>query len=116
MVGLIAAGGWWFLYRRTARPGGPLVGTPAAPADDLAAMSPKELDELANQLLVTTDDAVRDSEQELGFAEAQFGEAEAAPFGDAIVGAKADLKAAFTLRQQLDDDDAGGSPRPAGGC
>ncbi len=104
VVGLIAAAGWWFLYRRSARPGGPVVGTPAAPGDDLAAMSPKELDELANQLLVTTDDAIRDSETELGFAQAQFGEEEAAPFKDALVGAKADLKAAFTLRQQLDDD------------
>jgi len=104
VVGLIAAGGWWFLYRRTARPGGPIVGTPAAPGDDLAAMSHRELDELANRLLVTTDDAIRDSETELGFAQAQFGEEEAAPFREALVAAKADLKAAFTLRQQLDDD------------
>ena len=66
-------------------------------------MSDDDLNAEANRLLLATDDAVRDSEQELGFAEAQFGEAASAPFGTAIAAAKDDLRAAFEIRQQLDD-------------
>ena len=71
--------------------------------DDLSRLSDKDLDALANSLLLQADDAVRDSEQELGFAQAQFGDEAAAPFAAALDGAKADLRGAFTIRQQLDD-------------
>ena len=47
-------------------------------------MSDDDLNAEANRLLLASDDAVRDSEQELGFAQAQFGEAAAAPFEVAI--------------------------------
>ena len=106
IVALIAVAGWWFLYgrRRPAGTGGVAGTGPAgAPVDDIAAMKTPDLEKLANQALVQTDDAVRDSEQELGFAQAQFGDAEVAPFQAAITGAKGDLAAAFKLRQQLDD-------------
>ncbi len=66
-------------------------------------MSDEDLNAEANSLLLATDDAVRDSAQELGFAEAQFGATEAATFGAAIEAAKDDLRAAFEIRQQLDD-------------
>ncbi len=109
IVGLIAVAGWWVLYGRK-RPaadgtaGAGTVGTSAgAPVDEIAAMKTPDLEKLANQALVATDDAVRDSEQELGFAQAEFGDAEVAPFQAAIEGAKGDLAAAFKLRQQLDD-------------
>ncbi|MER5686525.1 TPM domain-containing protein [Streptomyces sp. NPDC002205] len=62
-----------------------------------------ELDAHARQALVETDDAVRTSEEELGFATAQFGEEAAAPFTEAVTFAKGELTAAFRLRQQLDD-------------
>lgn len=62
-----------------------------------------ELDAHAKQALVETDDAVRTSEEELGFATAQFGEEAAAPFTEAVTFAKGELTAAFRLRQQLDD-------------
>ncbi|MEU1214037.1 TPM domain-containing protein [Streptomyces sp. NPDC005790] len=62
-----------------------------------------ELDARAKEDLVDTDDAVRTSEEELGFATAQFGEEQAAPFASAVQHAKAGLTAAFRLRQQLDD-------------
>ena len=108
-VAFIAAFGWWFLYgrKRPAADGTAGAGTPGAsggaPVDEIAAMKTPDLEKLANQALVATDDAVRDSEQELGFAQAEFGDAEVAPFQAAIAGAKADLAAAFRLRQQLDD-------------
>ncbi|WP_420082364.1 TPM domain-containing protein [Streptomyces sp. JL4002] len=62
-----------------------------------------ELDGRAKALLVETDDAVRTSTEELGFASAQFGEEAAEPFTQAVAHAKDELTHAFRLRQQLDD-------------
>ncbi|WP_326658173.1 TPM domain-containing protein [Streptomyces sp. NBC_00385] len=62
-----------------------------------------ELDARAKETLVATDDAVRTSDEELGFATAQFGEEAAAPFTEAVTYAKGELTTAFRLRQQLDD-------------
>jgi uncharacterized membrane protein YgcG/BMFP domain-containing protein YqiC len=94
IVGLLAVAGWWFLYGRKPR---------GAAVDDIAAMKTPDLEKLANQALVETDDAVRDSEQELGFAQAEFGDDAIAPFQAAITGSKSDLAASFRIRQQLDD-------------
>ncbi|MFC9943761.1 TPM domain-containing protein [Streptomyces pratensis] len=82
-----AAGGW-----------GSEAGAAAEPRVPLP-----ELDARAKGDLVDTDDAVRTSEEELGFATAQFGEEAAAPFAEAVRHAKDELTAAFRLRQQLDD-------------
>jgi hypothetical protein len=96
--------GWWLLSgRRRGDRGRPIAGGPEGPNSDLAALPPKELDELANRILVDTDDAIRDSDQELGFAQAQFGDDAAARFVAAIAAARDDLKNAFTIRQRLDD-------------
>ncbi|MFD4113557.1 TPM domain-containing protein [Streptomyces niveus] len=62
-----------------------------------------DLDRRAGLALVETDDAVRTSQEELGFATAQFGEDAAWPFQDAVTYARGELTAAFRLRQQLDD-------------
>ncbi|WP_374955551.1 TPM domain-containing protein, partial [Streptomyces sp. B188M101] len=62
-----------------------------------------ELDARAKEVLVDTDDAVRTSEEELGFATAQFGEEAAKPFTEAVARAKEELTRSFRLRQQLDD-------------
>jgi hypothetical protein len=70
------------------------------------AQSTPELDELdaqASRTLVETDNAVRTSEQELGFAVARFGEHAAAQFSLALSSAREELAAAFQLRQHLDD-------------
>ncbi|MFD5869757.1 TPM domain-containing protein [Streptomyces sp. NPDC060322] len=82
-----AAGGW-------GRGGGAAAG-PAVPLPDL--------DARAKEDLVDTDDSVRTSEEELGFATAQYGEEAAAPFAEAVAHAKSELTAAFRLRQRLDD-------------
>ncbi|KSU54136.1 TPM domain-containing protein [Microbacterium enclense] len=83
---------WFWLRRR--RPAA--QGAPAEAIDDLARR--------AGSALVSTDDAIKTSEQELGFARAQFGDDAAAPFADVLTRAKADLDRAFTIQQQLDDD------------
>ncbi len=62
-----------------------------------------ELDKKARLLLVETDDAIRTSTEELGFAAAQFGDDAVKRFQDAVTYAKGELTAAFKLRQQLDD-------------
>jgi uncharacterized membrane protein YgcG len=58
----------------------------------------------ANQLLIATDEELRHDQQELGFAEAEFGAEEAKPFREALAQARAELQAAFKVRQQLDDE------------
>lgn len=104
---VIAGVGWFLLVRR--RWGvatGVTTGgrrTPGASSDPLANLSDRDLNAEANRLLLATDDAIRDSEQELGFAQAQFGDVEAAPFGAALAAAKEDLTSAFAIRQALDD-------------
>ncbi|MFF8817791.1 TPM domain-containing protein [Leucobacter sp. NPDC015123] len=64
----------------------------------------EELDSQASALLIRVDDDLRSSEQELGFAEAQFGAEAAKPFAAAIAEAKEQLRAAFARRQLLDDN------------
>lgn len=61
------------------------------------------LDQKAGIMLVQLDDALKTSEQELGFAEAQFGEKQVKDFATALDEAKALAKTAFELRQKLDD-------------
>ncbi|WP_329043346.1 TPM domain-containing protein [Streptomyces sp. NBC_00178] len=86
--------------RTTPAPGG--WGSGAGPGGEPRAALP-ELDARAKADLVDTDDAVRTSQEELGFATAQFGEEAAAPFAEAVRRARTELTAAFRLRQQLDD-------------
>lgn len=56
-----------------------------------------------NAMLIETDELIRHDAQELGFAEAQFGAAEAKTFREALDAARVELQAAFTARQRLDD-------------
>lgn len=65
----------------------------------------------ANVSLVALDDAVKDWEQELGFAQAQFGSQAATPLEAAVATAKVSLAHAFTLRGALDDAAPTSEPR-----
>jgi len=64
----------------------------------------EDLGKQASSLLIATDDALRAADQELGFAQAQFGDAQAVPLGKALDEAKAELRQSFLLSQQLDDE------------
>lgn len=57
----------------------------------------------ANALLIRADESLRDAQEEMGYAEAQFTPADVAPYRAAAATAATELKAAFTARQQLDD-------------
>jgi uncharacterized membrane protein YgcG len=65
----------------------------------------------ANRLLLAADEIVREADQEIAFAEAQYGEEEVRPFRDALAKARDELKEAFAIRQRLDDEP---SADPAG--
>ncbi|GAB3530218.1 TPM domain-containing protein [Arthrobacter monumenti] len=73
------------------------------PVDPLAGVSVADLRLRAGSLLVACDDAIRTSEQEVLFAQAQYGDDAVKPFIDDITKAKAQLGESFKLQQQLDD-------------
>ena len=66
-------------------------------------VSIKELRQRVGSQLVTTDDAVKTSTEEVGFAAAEFGDEQAAPFQKAVDEAKAELDEAFRLYRQYDE-------------
>lgn len=107
LIGLGAAAVAGFLGQRSRRSRaaralavpGPESTTPAE--REHVPLSNEELSRKAARLLVETDDAVKTSEQEVGFGEAQFGAELAAPFAAAVEASKADLAKAFQLQQQL---------------
>lgn len=80
--------------------------TPAtAGAPPAQALPPApELDRQARKSLVTADDCVRTSREELGFVEGLFGPESVAPFTEAVRYAEAELSAAFQLRQTYEDN------------
>jgi len=63
-----------------------------------------DLSSQANSLLVSADDVIRDMEQDVAFAQAEFGDDAAAPFAAAVAEAKAEMAEAFKVRQKLDDE------------
>ncbi|MBC7442983.1 MAG: TPM domain-containing protein [Ramlibacter sp.] len=96
IVGLVL----FFALRGRRKAALPAGGTPAT---GLQALPTPELKRRAASTLVQTDDAIRSSEQELGFAIAQFGTTATAAFQSALGTAKGQLTQAFELQQQLDD-------------
>ncbi len=70
----------------------------AGARDTLAA-----LEQQAGIALVRADDRVHSAEEEVDFAVAQFGEAAAKEFADAVTSAREKLREAFRLHQQLAD-------------
>ena len=108
LIGLGAVVVAAYLWRRSRRrrasrapDGAPADATTAETG--YAALSTKELWQKAAQLLVETDDAVKTSEQEVGFGEAQFGAELATPFAAAVETSRAELATAFQLQQRLTD-------------
>lgn len=105
--GVIVAGGGtlWALGRKKKAPNPARRPRPVAagPQDPLDALSVEDLRLKAGPLLIAADDAIRSSEQELGFAQAEFGEESIKPFAADLATAKEHLNESFKLQQQLDD-------------
>lgn len=68
-----------------------------------------ELRTRASQALLATDDAVRESSQELEFARAEFGDAAVSEFTSALATARASLQEAFAAQSRLE---GAGEPLP----
>ena len=101
--GVVAAGGvggwlWWRNRRKAA--GAPTATDP----QEIAGLPTEELERRAATGLVAIDDALKTSEQELGFAQAEFGLEATNEFQQVLTKAKADVAQAFVLRQHLDDE------------
>lgn len=96
--GVAVVGVGVYVVSRLRRRGGSSTG-----GADPARMSQKELDTRAGSLLVQLDDSLKTSEQELGFAQAQFGEKATADFTAVLTTAKAKVAEAFAIKQKLDD-------------
>ncbi|HYH47347.1 MAG TPA: TPM domain-containing protein, partial [Thermoanaerobaculia bacterium] len=91
----------WLVIRSRRKKRHPAVAGQAAPA--VEQVSTQDLERQAGSALVQTDDAVRTSEEELGFAKAQFGDEATTEFEAALATARQNLTQAFSLQQQLDD-------------
>ncbi|GAB3545392.1 TPM domain-containing protein [Arthrobacter tumbae] len=82
---------------------GPGRGADGQVLDPLASLSVEDLRLRAGSLLIAADDAIKSSEQEVGFAQAQYGDEAVKPFAADITAAKAHMSESFKLQQQLDD-------------
>ncbi|MBG6223749.1 putative nucleic acid-binding Zn-ribbon protein [Arthrobacter sp. CAN_A2] len=112
LVAVAGAGGYMLLKKRSAGSAqrkreeygyGPVPSADGGVVDPLAALSVEDLRKRAGSLLIAADDAIKSSEQELGFAEAQYGAEAIAMFSQDIATAKQHMGASFKLQQQLDD-------------
>lgn len=93
IVGALVTAGFVLLFRRRGDRG-------------IRAAGPNTLEALglrASSLLVTMDDALRDADDELGYAMAQFGAWGARDYGETVSVARHKVAEAFRLRQALDD-------------
>ncbi|WP_207219031.1 TPM domain-containing protein [Pengzhenrongella frigida] len=102
LIGLAVIGG--LLLFRSLRSRSKATG-PGGPGGQPAPVDTATLDRQASAALVTLDDELRASEQELGFAQAQFGEEATRTFTTVLAAAKAAGLQAFGLRQRLDDSE-----------
>ncbi|MHC6593255.1 TPM domain-containing protein [Arthrobacter sp. C152] len=109
-AGVVVAGGGAYLYYRNRRKkaaagqaSGGSYGPQGAELDPLASLSVEELRRKSGSLLIEADDAIKSSEQELGFAQAQYGDSAVGNFTKALEEAKAHMSESFKLQQQLDD-------------
>ncbi|GAA4196826.1 TPM domain-containing protein [Microbacterium oryzae] len=101
IIGLVVVAGIVIVFVLVSRKRSPAQAAGAPPVEPEIPLD--ELQRRAAAALISTDDAVKSSEQELGFAIAQFGDEATVEFRDALAAAKASLSRAFERKQQLDD-------------
>nr|MBW4095436.1 TPM domain-containing protein [Acidobacteriota bacterium] len=90
--------------KRTAEATAAGYGPQGEQLDPMAGVSIPELRKRAGALLIAADDAIKSSEQEIGFAQASYGDDAVKPFQQALADAKGHLSESFKLQQQLDDE------------
>ncbi|MDQ0677718.1 putative nucleic acid-binding Zn-ribbon protein [Arthrobacter pascens] len=108
-TGVVAVGGAGaYLYfrnkrKKAAQASSASYGPQGQELDPLASLSVEELRRKSGSLIIEADDAIKSSEQELGFAQAQYGDAAIGNFTKALAEAKGHMSESFKLQQQLDD-------------
>lgn len=95
LVAALVVGGFVILFRRRGDSGIRRVASGGRSLD--------ELSRRAGSLLVSLDDSLREADDELGYAIAQFGATRARDYADAVATARTKVAEAFRLRQALDD-------------
>ncbi|HEV7470474.1 MAG TPA: TPM domain-containing protein [Pseudonocardia sp.] len=106
---VVVGGGAYALSRRRRKATGDsrapdAPDAPAPPADPFPGVSTEDLGYRSSQALLDVDDAVGTSERELAAARGHFGDEAVAEFAAALEASRADMLAAFEIRQQLDDE------------
>lgn len=101
LILLLAGGGLIAFFVSRRRRSGAAPGAAAPTGDD--ALSTKELETKAGRMLVEVDDALKTSEQELGFAEAEFGAKAIEEYQTALADAKKSVGEAFRIQQEVYD-------------
>jgi hypothetical protein len=103
---VVVGGGAYALSRRRRKAAGeaPAPDAPVPPADPFPGVTTEDLGYRSSQALIDVDDAVGTSERELAAARGHFGDEAVAEFAGALEASRADMLAAFEIRQQLDDD------------
>jgi hypothetical protein len=102
-IALVAAGGGYLVYRRWRASRQPVASQ--GPAAEPGRLTGPALIQRANAMLIATDERIRDAQQEVDFAEAQYGPEEVESLRGAVSAAQGELGTAFTIRQRLDDDE-----------
>ncbi|WP_160329709.1 TPM domain-containing protein [Microterricola viridarii] len=105
LIGVVIVGAVLFIVLRRRGKSSASGGRGGAAPGGLGELSTAELKQRAGSALVRTDDAVKTSEEELGFAIASYGSEATAGFQKALADAKALLSNGFTLQQKLDDSE-----------
>lgn len=101
LILLLGGGGLIAFFVSRKRRSGTAPGAAAPAGDD--ALSTKELETKAGRMLVEVDDALKTSEQELGFAEAEFGAEAVREYQVALADAKRSVGEAFRIQQEVYD-------------
>ena len=118
----VVGGGAYLLVRRRRRkqaaaagpaPSAGSAGPPLPTGDPAPGEPTADLAYRASQALIALDDAVQTSENELGLARAQFGDEAVREFAAALESSRAELVAAFAVRQRIDDESPDDAPRRA---
>lgn len=103
--GAVVVGGGAYLVSRRRKKSTTTPETPTAvPADPFPGESTEDLGFRSSQALLDVDNAVGTSETELAAARGHFGDEAVAPFAAALDASRADMVAAFEIRQKLDDE------------
>ncbi len=102
--GVIVGGGGLLLYGLNRRSKTKASTKELEEATGLAALTDDELSKRAGSALVSADDSITSSKEELSFASAQFGDGAVERFSGSVEEAEKLVAQAFSLQQQIDDD------------